>query len=243
MNDRQWNPQGSLRVSVWSSIGSIVGAIGSGGAQIVDRLVQLVLARPEGANTVGFTVAMIALSAKMAKADGVVTADEVIAFRELFDVPSNEEKNVARLFNLAQEDVAGFDVYAKKLADLFPYDRKTLLDILDGLFHIAKADGVVHQSEISYLSEVAKVFGLDEREFSKVLARHVRKDGDPYEVLGIGAQASDAELKAHYRREVQETHPDRLIARGVPEEFVRIANDRLAALNEAWAQICAERGI
>ncbi|XYK80041.1 MAG: TerB family tellurite resistance protein [Labrenzia sp.] len=230
-------------MSVWSSIGSIVGAIGTGGAQIVDRLVQLVLARPEGVNTVGFTVAMIALSAKMAKADGVVTADEVIAFRELFDVPPNEEKNVARLFNLAQEDVAGFDVYAKKLADLFPYDRKTLLDILDGLFHIAKADGVVHQSEISYLSEVAKVFGLDDREFSKALARHVRKGGDPYEVLGIGAQAGDAELKAHYRREVQETHPDRLIARGVPEEFVRIANDRLAALNEAWAQICAERGI
>ncbi|WP_395174056.1 TerB family tellurite resistance protein, partial [Roseibium alexandrii] len=74
-------------MSVWSSIGSIVGAIGTGGAQIVDRLVQLVLARPEGVNTVGFTVAMIALSAKMAKADGVVTADEVIAFRELFDVP------------------------------------------------------------------------------------------------------------------------------------------------------------
>ena len=230
-------------VSVWSSIGSIVGAIGSGGAQIVDRLVQLVLARPEGTHTVGFTVAMIALSAKMAKADGVVTADEVIAFRELFDVPPNEERNVSRLFNLAQEDVAGFDVYAKKLADLFPYDRKTLLDILDGLFHIAKADGVIHESEIGYLAKVAEVFGLDEREFAKVLARHVRKNGDPYEVLGIDQSASDAELKAHYRREVQETHPDRLIARGVPEEFVRIANDRLAALNEAWGQICAERGI
>lgn len=236
-------PIGSNNVSVWSSIGSIVGAIGSGSAQIVDRLVQLVLARPEGTRTVGFTVAMIALSAKMAKADGVVTADEVIAFRELFDVPPKEERNVARLFNLAQEDVAGYEVYAKKLADLFPYDRKTLLDILDGLFHIAKADGVVHQSEIGYLSHVAEVFGLDEREFSKVLARHVRKDGDPYEILGIGPGASDTELKAHYRREVQDTHPDRLIARGVPEEFVRIANDRLAALNEAWAQVCAERGI
>lgn len=230
-------------MSVWSSIESIVGAIGSGGAQLVDRLVQLVLARPEGTNTVGFTVAMIALSAKMAKADGVVTADEVIAFRELFDVPPKEERNVARLFNLAQEDVAGFDVYAKKLADLFPYDRKTLIDILDGLFHIAKADGVVHESEIGYLSHVAEVFGLDEREFAKVLARHVRKDGNPYEVLGIGSDASVQELKAQYRREVQDTHPDRLIARGVPEEFVRIANDRLAALNEAWTQICAERGI
>ncbi|TYC51732.1 DnaJ family molecular chaperone [Rhodobacterales bacterium] len=230
-------------MSVWSSLGSIVSAIGSGGAQIVDRLVQLVLARPEGTNSVGFTVAMIALSAKMAKADGVVTTDEVIAFRELFDVPENEERNVARLFNLAQEDVSGFEIYAKKLADLFPYDRKTLLDILDGLFHIAKADGVVHENEIGYLSKVAEVFGLSEREFSKVLARHVRSDGNPYEVLGMGPEASDQELKAHYRREVQETHPDRLIARGVPEEFVRIANDRLAALNDAWAKISAERGI
>ena len=204
---------------------------------------QLVLARPEGTSSVGFTVAMIALSAKMAKADGVVTTDEIIAFRELFEVPPSEERNVSRLFNLAQEDVAGFEVYAKKLADLFPYDRKTLLDILDGLFHIAKADGVVHESEVGYLSKVAEVFGLDEREFGKVLARHVRNDGNPYEVLGLGPEASDADLKSHYRREVQETHPDRLIARGVPEEFVRIANDRLAALNDAWAKICAERGI
>ncbi|WP_269580876.1 molecular chaperone DjiA [Roseibium sp. Sym1] len=230
-------------MSVWSNLGAIVSSIGTGGAQMVDRLVQLVLARPEGTSSVGFTVAMIALSAKMAKADGVVTTDEILAFRELFDVPPNEERNVARLFNLAQEDIAGFDVYAKKLADLFPYDRKTLFDILDGLFHIAKADGVVHESEIGYLSKVAEVFGIDDREFAKVLARHVRKDGNPYEVLGLGPEAGDAELKAHYRREVQETHPDRLIARGVPEEFVRIANDRLAALNEAWAKICAERGL
>lgn len=230
-------------MSVWSSLGSIVSAVGSGGAQIVDRLVQLVLARPEGTSSVGFTIAMIALSAKMAKADGVVTTDEIIAFRELFDVPPNEERNVARLFSLAQEDVAGFEVYAKKLADLFPYDRKTLVDILDGLFHIAKADGLVHESEIGYLTRVAELFGLSEREFSKVLARHVRSNGNPYEVLGMGPEASDQDLKAQYRREVQETHPDRLIARGVPEEFVRIANDRLAALNEAWSQISAERGL
>ncbi|POF28738.1 J domain-containing protein [Roseibium marinum] len=230
-------------MSVWSSIGGIVGAIGTGGAQLVDRLVQLVLARPEGTGSVAFTVAMIALSAKMAKADGVVTTDEILAFRDLFEVPSNEERNVARLFNLAKEDVAGFEVYAQKLADLFPYDRKTLLDILDGLFHIAKADGVIHESELGYLSKVAEVFGLDDREFSKVMARHVRKDGNPYEILGLGPEASDKELKTQYRREVQETHPDRLIARGVPEEFVRIANDRLAALNDAWAKISAERGL
>ena len=230
-------------MSVWSSLETIVAAIQSGGAQVVDRLVQLVLSRPEGTNRVGFTVAMIALSAKMAKADGVVTTDEVLAFRDLFHVPPGEERNVIRLFNLAQQDVAGFEVYAKKLADLFPYDRKTLLDILDGLFYIAKADGVVHQDEISYLARVAQVFGLDDHEFSRVLARHVRENSDPYEVLGLGPNASDEDLKTKYRSEVRDTHPDRLIARGVPEEFVQIANDRLAALNAAWAQICAERGL
>lgn len=230
-------------MSVWNSLGAIVATIQSGGAQIADRLVQLVLARPEGTSSVGFTVAMIALSAKMAKADGVVTTDEILAFRELFAVPEGEERNVVRLFDLAQQDVAGFETYAKKLADLFPYDRKTLLDILDGLFHIAKADGVIHQDEINYLARVAELFGLDDREFAQVLARHARENGDPYLVLGLSADASDKELKAKYRREVQDTHPDRLIARGVPEEFVRIANDRLAALNAAWAQIAAERGL
>jgi len=230
-------------VSVWSSLETIVAAIQTGGAQVVDRLVQLVLSRPEGTNRVGFTVAMIALSAKMAKADGVVTTDEVLAFRELFHVPPGEERNVIRLFNLAQQAVAGFEVYATKLADLFPYDRTTLLDILDGLFYLAKADGVVHQDEISYLARVAEVFGLDDREFSRVLARHVRENSDPYEVLGLGPDASNEDLKTKYRSEVRDTHPDRLIARGVPEEFVQIANDRLAALNAAWAQICAERGL
>ena len=230
-------------LGVWSSLASIVAAIGTGGVQLVDRLVQLVLTRPEGTNSVGFTVAMIALSAKMAKADGVVTTDEILAFRELFEVPEGEERNVARLFNLAKEDVAGFDVYARKLADLFPYDTMTLNDILDGLFHIAKADGVIHESEISFLSEVAKIFGLDEREFQRMLARHARGGTDPYAVIGLEPDASSEELKAQYRKEVRETHPDRLIARGVPEEFVRIANDRLAALNAAWAQICAERGL
>lgn len=230
-------------MNIWSSIGAIVSAIGAGGAQLIDRLVQLVLARPEGTNSVGFTVAMIALSAKMAKADGVVTTDEVLAFRDLFEVPPGEDANVARLFNLAKQDIAGFETYAKKLADLFPYDRKTLLDILDGLFYIAKADGVVHQDELSFLERVSEIFGLDAREFSKVLARHVRERGNPYAVLGISPDASPEDIKAQYRREVRETHPDVMIARGVPEEFVRIANDRLAALNAAYAQINAERGL
>lgn len=111
------------------------------------------------------------------------------------------------------------------------------------LFHIAKADGVVHEHEVAYLRRVAEIFGLDGRAFDQILARHTRDGADPYVMLGIAPEASDAEIKRHYRKLVTETHPDRLVARGVPEEFVRIASDRLAALNGAYAKIAAERGL
>lgn len=213
---------------------------------MLDRLTGAVRSLGSGdrQKSVAFTVAMIALSAKMAKADGVVTADEIRAFKELFDVPEGEERNVARLFNLAKQDVAGFDAYARRVAELYPEDPATLEDIVDGLFHIAKADNYVHEAELAYLQEIAEIFGIEAARFEQIQARHVRRDGiDPYAVLGVAVTAGDDEIKKHYRTLVTETHPDQLIARGVPEEFVRIANDRLAAINDAWNRIRVERGI
>ncbi len=235
-------------MSLWTTLSGLLAAVGNSGVLLIDRLVHYVTAigdgdQGKGARSVAFTVAMIALSAKMAKADGVVTGDEEIAFLELFDIPSGEERNVARLFNLAKQDVAGFETYAERLAVLFPNDPETCIDILDGLFHIAKADGVLHENEIGYLRRISQIFNLDERMFNQMLARHARGGADPYAILGVAPEASDAELKSQFRHLVRETHPDRLIARGVPEDFVRIANDRLAALNGAWAQVAAERNL
>ncbi len=228
-------------MSIWTNIGVALSAIGTSGAQLIDWLGGLVSPVDDGRKTVAFTVAMIAISAKMAKADGVVTADEIIAFREIFDIPPGEERNVSRLYDLAKQDVAGYETYARRVAELFPEDEDTLIDILDGLFHIAKADGVIHESEMAFLSRVAEIFDVSARCFNQVKARHVSEGSDPYLVLGIEPTASDDEVKKQYRIQVAETHPDRMIARGVPEEFVRIAQDRLVALNLAWEQISAER--
>ncbi|WP_068315022.1 J domain-containing protein [Polycladidibacter hongkongensis] len=230
-------------MNFWLKISSFIANVQAGGAQLLDRLQQAVSSAGELRRSVAFTVAMIALSAKMAKADGVVTFDEEAAFHELFDVPDKELANVVRLFNLAKQDVAGFEAYAQKMADLFADDEATKTDVLDGLFHIAKADGVMHSAELAFLERVAQIFGMDSVAFARLKARHVRSGGDPYLILGIDEGAGDDEIKAHYRREVRETHPDRLIARGIPEEFVRIANERLVAINEAYAQIRAERGL
>lgn len=197
-----------------------------------------------GENQVAFTVGVIALGAKMAKADGVVTKDEVNAFKEVFKVPEGEMKNVARVFNLAKQDVAGYEAYAGQLASMFKGNRQLLEDILDGLFYISSADEVMHPKEEAYLAEVAKRFGFTDTEFKYIKARHVPPERrDPYDVLGLTPKASNEELKSRYRKLVAENHPDKLMARGVPEEFVSMATEKIAAINEAYDEIAKERGI
>jgi DnaJ like chaperone protein len=187
---------------------------------------------------------MIALSAKMAKADGIVTQDEIRAFRQIFDVPQKETRNVARLYDIAKQDTAGFEAYAERLAAMCGSGHPNcamLEDILDGLFHIAKADGVVHEREVNFLRRISEIFEIDADHFESILARHAELgETDPYKILGIGRDASFEEIRKHYRKLVRENHPDRAIARGLPEEFIAIASTRIAALNAAYETI--ERG-
>ncbi len=211
---------------------------------LLSRLGHLAVDRAGSGNDkqVAFTVGVIALGAKMAKADGVVTRDEIEAFREVFKVPPGEEHNVARLFNLAKQDVAGFELYARQLDRLFHDNRELLTDVMDGLFHIAIADGRLHPNEERFLAQVAKEFGFSDREFLRIKGRHFKCEMyDPYNILHASPKASDAELKLLYRKLVTENHPDMLIARGVPAEFIDIATRKLAAINAAYEEIRSSR--
>lgn len=229
---------GAAGLAMGGPIGAIVGAIA--GHYAIDRERSAVT---EPDRQVAFTIGVIALGAKMAKADGVVTRDEVAAFRQVFQVPKAELENVARVFNLTKRDTTGYEAYASQLAQLFGPHSKILEDVLDGLFHIAQADGVVHPAETRFLSQVAHRFGFDEAAFARISARYVKPDAaDPYVLLGISRETSDQEIKKRYRALVRENHPDQLIARGVPEEFVVIANDRLACINDAYDRIQKQRG-
>ncbi len=219
-------------MSIWSRITQALSALakGEGLGAVFDQL------RVTPERSVGFTIAVIALGAKMAKADGAVTKDEVAAFRRVFLIPKGEEASAARVFNLARQDVAGFDAYARKIRAMFgPNDRDVMIDLMEGLFHIAMADGAFHPSEEDFLREVARIFGLDDRCWRSLRARYVKDD--PYAVLGLPVEASLEEVKKAWREAVKASHPDVMIARGVPPEAVKLAEDRLRALNAAYEDI------
>jgi DnaJ like chaperone protein len=222
-------------LAVGGPLGAMVGGVA--GHLIVDRDND---AEPD--KGIAFTIGVIALGAKMAKSDGHVTRDEVHAFKDVFKVPPGEAQNVARVFDLAKRDVAGFESYAKQLAGLFKDDPTMLHNILEGLFHIAEADGRLPEAERNYLATVARQFGISDAEFKYLLARHIPSERQsPYDVLGVVPSIADEDLRRHYHRLMQENHPDKLIARGMPQEFIDIGNRKIAAFNEAYAEIRRER--
>jgi DnaJ like chaperone protein len=236
-------------MSIWGKIGGaaagfvaggpIGAALGAVAGHIVDRKVTSPRSDDPG---IAFTIAIIALGAKMARADGSVTGEEEEAFRQYFRVPPAEEANVRRIFRLARQDTAGFETYARQIASMYRGNPAVLEDILDGLFEIAKADGVFHPGELAFLERVAEIFGFAPNEFRRIRASHFPDREDPYFILGVAHEASEDEIRHTYRLLVRENHPDSLMARGVPPEFVKLANDKLAAINAAYDKVIEERG-
>lgn len=221
-------------MSIWSRITAAVSSLAKG--ESLSSVFARLRTPPE--HSVGFTIAVIALGAKMAKADGLVTRDEVTAFKEVFQIARDDEAGAARVFNLARQDVTGFEDYAQRVCDMFGAGHEALADLLEGLFHIAMADGSYHPRENEFLMQVADIFGLSEQEFRQIRSRFVPDaEPDPYAVLGVSPDAPMDEVRAAWRQLVRESHPDRLVARGVPEEAVKLAEKRMIAVNRAWEEI------
>lgn len=221
-------------MSIWARISEALSALAKGESlsSVFDRL------RTPPERSVAFAIAVIALGAKMAKADGLVTRDEVTAFREVFQIARQDEAGAAKVFNLARQDVAGFEEYATRIKRMFDEEDGALYDLMEGLFHIAIADGVYHPNEDAYLERVAGIFGMPEHDFRVMRSRFVPDaKPDPYAVLGVSPETPLEEIRQVWRRMVRETHPDRMVSRGVPEEAIKLAEKRMVDINRAWEEI------
>ncbi len=220
--------------SIWNRISDSVSALTKGQnlAQVFDRLKT----PPE--RSVAFTIAVIGLGAKMAKADGLVTSDEVAAFREIFFISRRDEAQAAKVFNLARQDVAGFEVYAATISAMFKDNPKVLEDLIEGLFYIAMADGQYHPNEDDFVHIVARKFMINEVNFRGLRTRFVPDaPPDAYEVLGVAPDAPLEDIRKAWRKRIRETHPDQLMARGLPEEAITLATKHMIAVNKAWEEI------
>nr|MBC8268410.1 TerB family tellurite resistance protein [Rhodospirillaceae bacterium] len=188
--------------------------------------------------------AVIVLSAKMAKADGVVSREEVSAFKQVFHIPADEMASVGKLFDEARKDASGFEPYAEQVAQMFAHEPAVLEELIGGLFHIALADGVIHPAEMDFLAKVSIIFGFSERDFDRLRASYDKPEtSSPYKVLGVDPDATDADVKKAYRKLLVVNHPDKLIAQGLPQEFIDLANEKMAAINAAYDTIKKQRGM
>ncbi len=232
---------GAAGFAMGGPLGALVGAFAG---HALDRARAAKKGDADESKPVAFTVAVVVLAAKMAKADGVVTRDEIAAFKRIFHVPTHAMGDIGALFDEARRDAAGFEPYARQIAAMFRHSPRVLEQLLGGLFEIAKADGVVHPAELEFLRSVARIFGFDEAAFERVRASHLgTEEADPYQILGLAPDATDDQVKAAYRRLVREYHPDLVIAQGMPQEFIDVANAKLAAINDGYSQIRRQRGL
>ncbi|MSP81536.1 MAG: molecular chaperone DjiA [Alphaproteobacteria bacterium] len=222
-------------------LGALIGAVAG---HVVDRASGQGAGPDVATKQVAFTIALVVLAAKLAKADGVVTRDEVAAFKRVFRIPESEIRGVGELFNRAKADAAGFEPYARQIGEIFQGRPAILEELLDALFVIAKADGTISGPEIALLEKVAQRFGLEDGVFARLAAEHgAAVSKDPYVILGVARSVGDPELKAAYRKLVRENHPDTLMADGMPPEFAALANQRLALINDAYDRLARERGL
>ncbi len=189
-----------------------------------------------------FSTAVTALGAKLAKADGDAQAGEWDAFFEVFHPEPGSEGNVRRLYQLARQTTRGFEGYARRLQKRYHACPQLLEDVVDGLFYIAMADGVITGEELAYLERVSELFGQGPLVFRRIKATHLGPEADdPYAVLGVAHDASNEAVRAAWKAMLSEAHPDRARARGLPPEFIEVAEAKAAAINAAFDAAMRER--
>ncbi len=234
-------------MSIWGKIfggtsgfvvgGPLGGLLGIFAGHAIDKLNKKKLPESIAVKQVNFTIGVIALSAKMAKADGVVSCQELDAFKKGLIINKSELKNVEKVWNFAQQSVHGFESYARQLAKLFKPSSSILENLIHLLFSIAISDGEITTKETEFLKKVSDIFGLDEKQFNLLREIYSNDNNNPYTVLQ--SNKNDPIDKINKRRIslLKKHHPDVLISKGQPLEFVEKNNHYVKIINRSWEYI------
>ena len=185
-----------------------------------------------------FALSLIILSAKLSKADGRVSKEELIAVKEKLQIPDSEIDQVAKIFNKAKDESTGYEPYAKQISEIFKGNQNVLEEVINILFYIAEADGYVSNEEESMIANIAFIFGLSQNQYESI--KESRKSSDklnPYIVLESQPTDDLKSIRKKYIKLSKEHHPDLLISKGVPIEVINESKNKMRAINAAWDQI------
>jgi DnaJ like chaperone protein len=236
-------------MSIWGSlIGGMVGlSLGGPFGMLLGSIIGGKISRARsGARNFGafaqpqqvFALSLIVLSAKLSKADGQVSKEELIAVRDKLKIPENEIEQVGKIFNKAKKESAGYEPYAQQIAQIYKNNLNVLEEVINILFYIAEADGNVSQSELDMMQNIARIFGLNQAQFNSI--KESRKSSDklnPYIVLESKPEEDLQTIRKKYLQLSKEHHPDILISKGVPQEVIAESKKKMRAINSAWDQI------
>ena len=185
-----------------------------------------------------FALSLIVLSAKLSKADGQVSREELIAVKDKLKIPESELDQVGKIFNKAKEESTGYEPYAKQIAEVYRGNMNVLEEVINTLFYIAEADGRISDNELIMIEDIAIIFGLNQTQINGI--KESRKSSDklnPYIVLESNPDASLEEIIKRYIKLSKEHHPDILLSKGVPQEVIDESKAKMRAVNSAWDQI------
>ena len=185
-----------------------------------------------------FAISLVILTAKLAKADGQVSKEELIAIKEKLKIPDHEIDQVGKIFNKAKEDSLGYEPYAKQIAQIYQNKPAVLDEVINILFYIAESDGKVSNSELAMIKNIAQIFNLTDIQFEGI--KESRKGSDklnPYIVLGCTSNDDFATIRKRYLQLSKEHHPDALISKGVPKEVIEESKKKMRAINSAFDKI------
>ena len=237
-------------MSIWGSlIGGMVGfSLGGPFGMLLGSLIGGRISRARSGNLSGFgtfaqkqqifALSLIVLSAKLSKADGQVSREELVAVKEKLKIPENEIDQVGKIFNKAKEESTGYEPYARQITQIYGNNPNVLEEVINILFYIAEADGNVSESELQMIEHISQIFGLNTSQFNSI--KESRKTSDklnPYIVLESKPDEDIQAIRKKYLKLSKEHHPDLLISKGVPTEIIEESKKKMRAINLAWDQI------
>ena len=235
-------------MSIWGSlIGGMIGfSLGGPFGMLLGSLLGGKISRARSRGNFGtfaqpqqiFALSLIVLSAKLSKADGKVSREELVAVKDKLKIPENEIDQVGKIFNKAKEDSTGYEPYAQQIAQIYKGNINVLEEVINILFYIAEADGEVSSSELTMIANISKIFGLTQIQFNSI--KESRKSSDklnPYIVLESNPDDDLQSIRKKYLNLSKENHPDLLMSKGVPKEVIDESKNKMRAINSAWDQI------